>query len=117
MESHLQTQRAAVKMLHDRIMLLVQYVSDAIAGSILRVLFARLVSNKSIGSATKDHATLRALSALIASLPASENKGFREEFDTEYEDVQLTANLASLTKSANILNDVRVVSTHYVDAN
>ena len=58
------------------------------------------------GSATKDHATLRALSALIASLPASENKGFREEFDTEYEDVQLTAYLATLTKSANILNEV-----------
>ncbi len=43
---------------------------------------------------------------MIASLPASENKGFREEFDTEYEDVQLTAYLATLTKSANILNEV-----------
>ena len=31
-ESHLQTQRAAVKMLHDRIMLLTKYVSDVIAG-------------------------------------------------------------------------------------
>ena len=60
-----------------------------------------------VGSAKKDHATLRALSALIASLPASENKGFREEFDTEYEDVQLTAYLATLTKSSNILNEVR----------
>ena len=59
-----------------------------------------------VGSAKKDHATLRALSALIASLPASENKGFREEFDTEYEDVQLTAYLATLTKSSNILNEV-----------
>ena len=54
----------------------------------------------------KDHATLRALSGLIASLPASENREFREEFDTEYENVQLTAYLATLTKSANILNDV-----------
>ncbi|CDO70241.1 hypothetical protein BN946_scf184942.g41 [Trametes cinnabarina] len=89
LESHLQTQRAAVKMLYDRILLLVKYVSDVIAGS-----------------ATKDHATLRALSALIASLPASENKEFREEFDTEYEDVQLTAYLATLTKSANLLNDL-----------
>ncbi|RPD63247.1 COP9 signalosome subunit 6 [Lentinus tigrinus ALCF2SS1-7] len=95
LESHLQTQRAAVKMLHDRIMLLTKYVSDVIAGS-----------------ATKDHATLRALSALIASLPASENKGFREEFDTEYEDVQLTAYLATLTKSANILNEL--VDRHIV---
>lgn len=45
-ESHLQTQRAAVKMLHDRIMLLVQYVSDAIAGSLLHVLLVVLISDQ-----------------------------------------------------------------------
>ncbi|KAI0786095.1 COP9 signalosome subunit 6 [Abortiporus biennis] len=94
-ESHLQTQRAAVKMLHDRILLLVKYVSDVLAGQ-----------------AVNDHATLRSLSALVASLPASEHKAFREEFDTEYEDVQLTAFLATLTKSANILNDL--VDKHVV---
>ncbi|KAI0932531.1 hypothetical protein AcW2_001134 [Taiwanofungus camphoratus] len=65
LESHLHSQRAAVKMLHDRIILLVKYVADVLAGQ-----------------AVKDHATLRSLSALMASLPASENKGFREEFDT-----------------------------------
>ncbi|KAJ7899965.1 hypothetical protein B0H14DRAFT_2671666 [Mycena olivaceomarginata] len=86
LESHLQTQRAAVKMLHDRIMVPRQ--------------------------APKDHATLRSLSALIASLPATENNAFREEFETEYEDVQLTAFLSSLTKSANILNDL--VDKHIV---
>ena len=32
MESHLQSQRAAVKMLHDRILLLVEYVTEVIAG-------------------------------------------------------------------------------------
>ena len=42
-ESHLQTQRAAVKMLYDRILVLVQYVTDVIAGRsraihVLRVL-------------------------------------------------------------------------------
>ncbi|EIM83487.1 COP9 signalosome subunit 6 [Stereum hirsutum FP-91666 SS1] len=95
LESHLNTQRAAVKMLHDRIVILVQYVKDVMAGQ-----------------APKDHATLRSLSALIASLPASENKGFREEFDTEYEDVQLTAYLSTLTKSANALNDL--VDKHIV---
>jgi COP9 signalosome complex subunit 6 len=52
-------------MLHDRILVLVKYVTDVIAGS-----------------AKKDHNTLRALSALVASLPATENKEFREEFDT-----------------------------------
>jgi COP9 signalosome complex subunit 6 len=59
------------------------------------------------GEARKDHGALRSLSALIASLPASESEEFREEFDTEYEDVQLTAYLSALTKSTNVLNDVR----------
>ncbi|CAA7258755.1 unnamed protein product [Cyclocybe aegerita] len=89
LESHLQTQRSAVKMLHERILVLVKYVTDVIAGQ-----------------ARPDHAILRSLAALAASLPASENKYFREEFDTEYEDVQLTAYLSSLTKSSNILNDL-----------
>lgn len=31
-ESHLQTQRAAIKMLHERILVLVQYVTEVIAG-------------------------------------------------------------------------------------
>ncbi|KIK05552.1 hypothetical protein K443DRAFT_675110 [Laccaria amethystina LaAM-08-1] len=95
LESHLQTQRSAVKMLHERILVLVKYVADVIAGQ-----------------ATKNHDILRSLAALIASLPASENKAFREEFETEYEDVQLTAFLSSLTKSANILNDL--VDKHLV---
>jgi len=95
LESHLNSQRAAVKMLHDRIMLLTKYVADVLAGQ-----------------SVKDHATLRALSALVASLPASEHKDFREEFDTEYEDVQLTAYLSALTKSAGILNDL--VDKHIV---
>ncbi|KAJ3513555.1 hypothetical protein NLJ89_g2887 [Agrocybe chaxingu] len=89
LESHLQTQRSAVKMLHERILVLVKYITDVIAGQ-----------------ARPDHAILRSLAALVASLPASENKYFREEFDTEYEDVQLTAYLSSLTKSSNILNDL-----------
>jgi len=95
LESHLQTQRSAVKMLRERILILVKYVSEVIGDR-----------------ATKDHATLRALSALIASLPATENKAFRDEFETEYADVQLTAVLSSLTKSANILNDL--VDKHIV---
>ncbi|KIM85492.1 hypothetical protein PILCRDRAFT_817520 [Piloderma croceum F 1598] len=95
LESHLQTQRAAIKMLHERILVLVQYVTEVIAGQ-----------------TQKDQTTLRSLSALIASLPASENRAFREEFETEYEDVQLTAFLSTLTKSANILNDL--VDKHLV---
>jgi len=89
LESHLQTQRSAIKMLHERILLLVQYLTEVVQGL-----------------AKVDHSILRSLAALVASLPASENKYFREEFDTEYEDVQLTAYLSSLTKSANILNEL-----------
>lgn len=33
-ESHLQAQRAAVKMLHERILVLVQYVTNVIAGTL-----------------------------------------------------------------------------------
>ncbi|KAG6381380.1 maintenance of mitochondrial structure and function-domain-containing protein [Boletus reticuloceps] len=93
LESHLQAQRAAVKMLHERILVLVQYVTNVLAGQV-----------------PKDHTILRSISALIASLPASENKGFREEFDTEYEDVQLTAFLSALTNSTNTLNDHLVLN-------
>jgi COP9 signalosome complex subunit 6 len=69
-------------MLHDRILLLVKYVTEVIAGQLSNqpciTVYSLLVS----GAATKDHVTLRSLSALIASLPASENKEFRKEFDT-----------------------------------
>ena len=34
------------------------------------------------GSAPKDHATIRSLAALVASLPASDSQGFRDEFET-----------------------------------
>jgi hypothetical protein len=81
-ESHLQSQRAAVKMLHDRILVLVQYVTDVLASEYESCLPGRLISCFKIDNAPKDHTTLRSLSALIASLPASENKEFRKEFDT-----------------------------------
>ncbi|KAF8343770.1 maintenance of mitochondrial structure and function-domain-containing protein [Cantharellus anzutake] len=91
--AHLQTQRTAIKMLYDRIVVLVNYVSGVIAGS-----------------AKKDYDALRALNSLVASLPASEHPEFREEFDTEYADVQLTALLATLTKSTLQLSEI--VNSH-----
>lgn len=69
-------------MLHDRILLLVKYVSEVIAGQWYRSSFLAASNTLMTGTATKDHATLRSLSALIASLPASENNNFRQEFDT-----------------------------------
>jgi len=79
--SHLQTQRAAVKMLHDRIQLLVSYVASVIEGKLTFVrLLLVLISDA--GTTPKDHGALRSLSALLASLPASDQPEFREEFDT-----------------------------------
>jgi len=89
LSAHLQTQRAAIKMLHDRIFTLVDYVTQVLAGS-----------------AKTDHEVLRSLAALVASLPASENTYFREEFETEKADVILTSYLSTMTKAQNILNDV-----------
>ncbi len=71
-------------MLHERILVLVKYVTDAIAGP-FGALSKFRIDHKSLnflGRATKDHATLRALAALVASLPATENKAFRQEFNT-----------------------------------
>lgn len=68
-------------MLHERILVLVQYITDVIASMSSNMLlfhFSQLPKDQ----ASKDHATLRALTALIASLPATENKAFRKEFET-----------------------------------
>jgi len=82
-ESHLQTQRAAIKMLHERIVVLVRYVTEVVAGNLPhRELWFGGSERNWQGRATKDHAVLRSLSALMASLPATESPGFREEFDT-----------------------------------
>jgi COP9 signalosome complex subunit 6 len=78
-------------MLHTRIGVIISYVESLIKGG---------------EDATLDYPTLRSIQALVASLPASEHKTFREEFQQEYADVQLTAYLSTLTKTANLLNDV-----------
>lgn len=77
-------------MLHDRIMTLVDYVAQVLAGepstSILsrnhRLINQGARNSCDLGSAKQDHEVLRSLAALVASLPASENKHFRKEFDT-----------------------------------
>lgn len=69
-------------MLHDRILVLVQYVTEVVAGTRCFCKPRLRLFMITTGTAKKDHATLRSLSALIASLPASENKNFRKEFDT-----------------------------------
>lgn len=68
-------------MLHDRILVLVSYVKDVLSGmSHYFMHYTFLIPVP--GSAPKDHATIRSLAALVASLPASDNQGFRDEFET-----------------------------------
>jgi len=70
-------------MLHERILVLVKYVTEVLAGTdpLLWISFQSDLTRLA-GQARPDQAILRSLAALVASLPASENKHFREEFDT-----------------------------------
>jgi len=71
-------------MLHERILILLKYVTDVIAGKIhfLSMSPEAQVFICAPGQSRPDHGVLRSVAALVASLPASENKHFREEFDT-----------------------------------
>ncbi|WWC91356.1 uncharacterized protein L201_006299 [Kwoniella dendrophila CBS 6074] len=86
--ANLTTQRNAIRMLYERVAVLLQYITGVI--------------NK---AAEPDHNILRQVSALVATLPTMDAKEFREELVTEYSDVQLTAYLTTLTKQLNALSD------------
>jgi COP9 signalosome complex subunit 6 len=88
------TQYNAIKMLSDRIKMLVDYVHS--------------VQEQKI---PKDDETLRQISSLVAGLPASgELEEFRQEFLTEYNDLLLTSYLANMTSGLNSLNEVSLCS-------
>lgn len=114
MIANLTTQRNALKMLHDRVHVIVQYLSAV-----------------SIGAAPRDDETLRHISALVSSLqpttsrtnrtqgaetagsslgqpqPRDGGHDLQDEFLTEYNDVLLTTYLATLTKQLSSTNLVR----------
>ncbi|KAJ9106268.1 hypothetical protein QFC21_001413 [Naganishia friedmannii] len=85
----LTSQRNAVTMLHERMRVLLAYVVGVINGT-----------------AQVEHSVLRQISAIVATLPVMTESGFKDEFLTEYSDVQLTTYLATLTKSLATLNDL-----------
>lgn len=68
-------------MLHERILILLRYLTNVVAGT-RHILSSSLWLILAPGQARPDYGILRSLAALVASLPASENKHFREEFDT-----------------------------------
>ncbi|KAI9209276.1 maintenance of mitochondrial structure and function-domain-containing protein [Polychytrium aggregatum] len=86
--NQLTSQRNAVQMLHTRIKLLKQYVTDVKSGVI-----------------PVDHVVLRQISSLVRRLPVIETPEFQEELMIEYSDSLLISYIATLTKGANILND------------
>lgn len=63
--ANLTTQRNAIKMLYDRVGVILEYLRRVAAGTVV-----------------KDQETLRQISALITSLPAVDSTDFREEFMT-----------------------------------
>ncbi|EIW66891.1 hypothetical protein M231_05577 [Tremella mesenterica] len=82
------TQRNAVKMLYDRIRVLVQYVSATVDKTI-----------------PVDHTILRQISAVLSSLPVMSTPEFTSELKTEHEDVQLTSYLTDVIRQLDALNE------------
>lgn len=74
--ANLTTQRNAVKMLMDRIKVLLEYVDRVSAGGFRPMLL--LMS----GTAPMDHGLVRQIKALIATLPAMNTEGFQQEMRT-----------------------------------
>ena len=104
----LTTQRNAIKMLYERIAIVLDYLQRLEKGTV-----------------DQDSATLRMISALVTSLPAVDSNEFRKEFmtvrasflplyislmcrrhDQEYNDVLLTTYLATLTKELSSANEL-----------
>ncbi|GFZ51424.1 hypothetical protein JCM24511_09186 [Saitozyma sp. JCM 24511] len=86
---NLSTQRNAIRMLYDRILILVAYVEAVI--------------NK---SAEPDNSILRQIAALVTTLPTMDAEAFQRELFTDHGDVQLMGLLSTLTKQLSALGDV-----------
>ncbi|KAI8593248.1 COP9 signalosome complex subunit 6 [Geranomyces variabilis] len=87
--THLTSQRNAIKMLHSRTRILREYVAAVEKGEIAR-----------------DHNIMRQISSLCNRLPTIDNVEFREEFQTDHNDVLLMSYLATITKGATLVNEL-----------
>jgi COP9 signalosome complex subunit 6 len=86
---HLVAQHVAIKMLHSRIKLVLEYVQDVQAGKL-----------------KPNHEILREAFTLSHRLPVVQNPNFKEEFHTQSNDVGLISYLATLTKASNDINQL-----------
>jgi COP9 signalosome complex subunit 6 len=89
LSGHLTHTHNAISMLNMRIKILVNFLQAAKEGKI-----------------PKDHALLRRISMLTSQLPAVDSSAFKREFINEYNDALLITYLATVTKSANGINDL-----------
>lgn len=104
---HLVGQKNAIKMLHSRIKLLYEYVSDVENGGPGIQIGSPLDLTRFYkGVVEKDHNLMRQISSLCCRLPTIDSPQFRQEFLTDLNDVLLTSYLATLTKGFNTINDV-----------
>jgi COP9 signalosome complex subunit 6 len=88
---HLIAQHNAIKMLHSRIRLILEYIQDVEQGKV-----------------AKNHEILREAYSLCHRLPVLSTNKFREEFYNQCNDVALVAYLGALTKACSGMN-------HYVN--
>jgi COP9 signalosome complex subunit 6 len=86
---HLIAQHVAIKMLHSRVKLVLQYIK-AVDEGILK----------------PNHEILREAYTLSHRLPVIQNPTFRQEFYTQSNDVALIAYLGALTKGCNDMNQL-----------
>lgn len=86
---HLIAQHVAIKMLHSRVKLVLEYVKAV-----------------SEGELKPNHEILREAFTLSHRLPVVQNPTFKEEFHTQSNDVGLIMYLGTLTKAANDINQL-----------
>lgn len=86
---HLIAQHVAIKMLHSRVKLVLEYVKAV-----------------SEGKLKPNHEILREAFTLSHRLPVVQNPFFKEEFHTQSNDVGLIMYLGTLTKAANDINQL-----------
>lgn len=84
---HLTAQHSAIKMLHSRVQLVLEYM--------------KAVQN---GQLPRNHEILREAYSLCHRLPVVQSKRFRQDFYNQCNDVGLMTYLGALTKSCNDLN-------------
>lgn len=99
-------------MLHQRILVLYQYITSVISGTRTETIFT-----DTPGQVPIDQSMVRQISSVAASLPSMNAKAFQDEFQAvsntgykptdlqEYADVQLTTYLTKLVEQLSALND------------